>query len=464
MRDLGDDLNRLEVPEHRSGFWAELDDEMRTTPTVPSRPPRSTPRRWMALAAATATVAAFAFLPGLLTGGGDVADDPGDLAPPSSTAPTTTVAPSTTVTDPGPTQAGNPPWGAGSLTQEQVPALFAAVWQKAENRAWCSALAPNSATPVAEPREAYFGGGWAVAYDRADGPGRNADGSYCADCGRSAYGIAGVGLAADVELVRSRPEVRTYSDGSIVAVYPEGLDPSSGFLLADLVLPGEGCLYQAWSALGRDHLEGLLAQLRKVEGLQAATITQRTDADTKRIEGGAPPWDAPHIDAPGLLAVAFGRSLDSTEIPVLGFAEVGPGLDSAVLRPAAIGNWGVGWDNPDGPGHDSLNYPCADCGRGAIGIGGFGPYDPAGAGEWARPALAEITWDDGSLAIITWRIGDLRLPESLVLYPDPKTGEMIPDGVQAMIYIPNAGIYQVWSHFGYDHLLSLIEALRFVER
>ena len=254
------------------------------------------------------------------------------------------------------------------------------------------------------------------------------------------------------------------SDGSLVAIYPEGFDPGSGFLLADIVVPGEGCFYQAWSALGRDHLEGLIAQLRKVEGLRAPTVTPRTDADTKIIDGGDPPWDAPAVAAADLVAVAFDRSLDGQTVPVMAFADVGVALASATVRPAAIGNWGAAWDHPTGLGHDAGNYPCANCGRGVIGIGGFGPYEPDGPGPWARPALAKITWDDGSQAVITWRIGDLRLPESQVVFPDPETGELVPDGVQAMVYIPNAGTYQVWSHLGYDHLLSLLEAMRFVQK
>lgn len=467
MRDLGDDLNRLEVPEHRSGFWSELDEQMAGVRRSAPRTATLRGRRWMAVAAAAVTVAAFAILPGLLTGGEEVGGDGvGDTSTTTAPAESTTTAEATTTTfvDTGPTQAGSPPWGATKLTRDQVPAVFVDVWTAAENQTWCSALAPNSPTPPAEPRRAIFSGGWAVAFDRAEGPGRNADGSICADCGRSAYGIAGVGLAADRDLLLGRPEVREYSDGSLVAIYPEGFDESSAFLLADIVLPDQGCLYQAWSSLGRDHLEGFLAQLRRVDGLEAAALVPRTAADTVREERGTPPWAASRISAEDVLAVAFERSLDTNPVPVMAFTDLGPGLERAQLRPAALGNWGVAWDNPDGPGHDGLNYPCADCGRGVIGIGAFGPYDPEGPGDWADPALMEITWEDGSLAVITWRIGDLRLPADQVVFPDPATGELVPDGVQATLYIPNGGTYQLWSHLGLDHLLLLLENLRFAER
>ncbi len=465
MKDLHDDLIALPAPDHRAGFWSDLSDDL----ALPQRPaerrkvrtPNIRSRRRLALVAALATIAAFSFLPGMLTGENGDSQTGGDLTPPASS---TTTSPPTTVVDTTTPGEASAPWDTAPMTANAVADLYAVLWRKAENKAWCSVLAPDEPTPPAAERAADFGGGWGVAYDRTDGPGRNPDGSYCANCGRSAYGIAGVGIGADETQIRSKGEVQEFADGSIVAYYPEGFDPASELMLADIALPSEGCVYQAWSMLGRDHLKGFVSRLRRVEGLQADPVVRRTAADTILIDGGTPPWDAPSISDPDLLAVAFARSLDAEATEVIGFADPGPGLESATVRAAAIGNWGVAWDNPSGLGHDSGNYPCANCGRGVIGIGSIGPYDPQGPGLWADPALAKITWNEGSLAVITWRIGDLQLPTDQVAYPDAVTGEMVPDGIQATVYIPGAGTYQVWSHLGYDHLLSLIDAMRFVQR
>ena len=61
---------------------------------------------------------------------------------------------------------GDAPWAGAPLSQADVPEVLAEQWKIAENRLWCSALAPADLGPQgtqAVPRAANFGGGWAVA-------------------------------------------------------------------------------------------------------------------------------------------------------------------------------------------------------------------------------------------------------------------------------------------------------------
>ena len=142
-------------------------------------------------------------------------------------------------------------------------------------------------------------------------------------------------------------------------------------------------------------------------------------------------------------------------VPLMGFAEVD---DAWEARGAAIGAWGVGFDAPSGPGHDGMNQPCAECGRGVVGIGA--PDPSFGHPEPPQTPLAEISWDDGSTAWISYRILDPRLPIDAALMPS-SDGQLLPDGLQATLVI-DGDVYQVWSHLGLDHLISLLTQLRYV--
>lgn len=159
---------------------------------------------------------------------------------------------------PEPSQAGPDPrtppaapWSAPALAASSVPAVYVAVWRDADNRATCAPIA--FATPVqgaqATPRAATFSGGWAVAWDL---PGQ-----------RSAFGIAGTGARADEPSYDEWPHRRTWADGSSAGWGPEGgTGPKQ---LAYLRIAGQDCLYNVWSALGREHLEALLGEIRFVE-------------------------------------------------------------------------------------------------------------------------------------------------------------------------------------------------------
>ena len=149
-----------------------------------------------------------------------------------------------------------PPWAGAPLPAASVPAAYAAEWRKAANRATCAPIAPIAPiAPVstepyaaARPRAATFSGGWAVAYDLPDR--------------RSAFGVAGAGVSAEGPSYSAWPHRIRWADGSTAEYGPEGgTGPNQ---LAYLRIPGQGCLYNVWSALGREHLEQLLAALRFV--------------------------------------------------------------------------------------------------------------------------------------------------------------------------------------------------------
>lgn len=149
--------------------------------------------------------------------------------------------------------------------------VILAEWRKAENRRACAPIGfPRPASGGGQPRRAYFGGGWAAAFDRAGL--------------RSAFGVAGVGLLPGdddpfehrrAELMRQWPYGRGVPGlgrGAFAGYGIEGAKPLAEAdgdgrglnLLAYVRVPGQRCLYNVWSKLGRRHLEGLLDTLRPV--------------------------------------------------------------------------------------------------------------------------------------------------------------------------------------------------------
>lgn len=142
------------------------------------------------------------------------------------------------------------PWALPALATAQVPRLYLEQWRRAENRTTCALVAPGSlgVGEGAVPRAATFSGGWAVAYDQPDL--------------RSAFGVAGTGAPAAEPSYDEWPFSRRWADGSSAGYGPEG--GSGPNQLAYLRIAGQGCLYNVWSRLGREHLEHLLQQLRFV--------------------------------------------------------------------------------------------------------------------------------------------------------------------------------------------------------
>jgi len=139
-----------------------------------------------------------------------------------------------------------------------VPAVLLSEWRQAENRATCAALAPQTLGDHqdAQPRAVYFSGGWAIAYDKPGLPGRNPDGTFCLNCGRGAFGIAGTGVNVEPQDIQRWLQRRVWADGSTAGYGPTGGEGPD--YLAYVQVKGQRCLYNIWSFLGQDHLESLL--------------------------------------------------------------------------------------------------------------------------------------------------------------------------------------------------------------
>jgi hypothetical protein len=147
-----------------------------------------------------------------------------------------------------------PAWGGARIAAANAPTVAVQAWSRAPNRDRCALLVPATlaAGEGARPRAARERGGWRVSWDQ---PGR-----------RDVFGIAGT--AAEVAASEAPGLVlhREWSDGSR-AVY--GRQATEGDLyVAQLQVEGQGCVYQLWSHLGRDHLEHLLEHLQRVENAQ----------------------------------------------------------------------------------------------------------------------------------------------------------------------------------------------------
>jgi hypothetical protein len=141
------------------------------------------------------------------------------------------------------------PWREAALSRTEIAPAYGTAWNAAANRATCALVAFSNSGLIANAtaRIATFSGGWAVAYDRADL--------------RSAFGIAGSGSLASDSTYRWSSNI-TWADGSTATYGPEGgTGPNQ---LAYLRINGQGCLYNVWSRLGREHLEGLLNSIRLV--------------------------------------------------------------------------------------------------------------------------------------------------------------------------------------------------------
>lgn len=148
-----------------------------------------------------------------------------------------------------------PPPGASLITAE---------WRKADNRATCAPLAFGPAADKGGiPRRAFFGGGWAVAFDLPER--------------RSAYGIAGAGVLTKsrAELSEQWPYTATpprLPAGSFAGYgisgaesYPFDIPKGEGLNSGAYVrVEGQGCLYNLWSWLGRDHLEEMISTLEEL--------------------------------------------------------------------------------------------------------------------------------------------------------------------------------------------------------
>jgi hypothetical protein len=159
-----------------------------------------------------------------------------------------------------------PPWSLPKLPASAAPAVVGE-WKKAENRSSCAALAfaeTGDATAGAVPRRANFSGGWAVAWDKKGLPGTAPSGNSCATCGRSVFGVAGAGVEAEGTNFDLWENQLHFTDGSQVGYGKQKYASGAGSYLAYVAVAGQGCLYNVWTELGKEHMELLLHNLRFV--------------------------------------------------------------------------------------------------------------------------------------------------------------------------------------------------------
>ncbi|MDH3731154.1 MAG: hypothetical protein OES13_08540 [Acidimicrobiia bacterium] len=380
---------------------------------------------------------------------GDVGESaaPSETTVPTATTTATTQSPtvSSTTTIAVPISTDSSPWGSTPLAADEVPETLKAQWEQSDVKGFCSALFPSTPLPEdATIRAANFSGGWAVAWDMPDGPGRFGSGEYCEDCGRGAFGIAGAFGPADGDETEVWDQQLQWPDGSKAGFGFEGLgDGSQGEPhLMYLLVKGEGCLYNMWSFLGEDHLLGLLDSLRFAEELRGEpTLWGNERPLPEVVELGTPAWvsEAPltEADISDLYILEWeGEAQGPASCPMLAYADLGAEATDATIRRAnSEGEMLLAWDRPTGPGHDASSDACSDCGRGVVGLGTF-----LGGQRGDEPITHR--WSDGSEAAAF----DGFYGTEVFLQPD---------GFSCT--------YWMWSHLGPDHVDYLLTQLRRVE-
>ena len=157
---------------------------------------------------------------------------------------------------------GEPAWvSQDPLTESDISELYLLEWEG-------EAGAPNSCPLLAFKnlgdvqidgvvRRADSSGEMLLAWDRTFGPGHNGFSQPCQDCGR---GVVGLGTFQFSQIF-DREITHEWSDGSKAAAF-------ESFYGTELHLQPAGfdCIYWMWSHLGREHVDYLLTQLRRVEG------------------------------------------------------------------------------------------------------------------------------------------------------------------------------------------------------
>ena len=244
------------------------------------------------------------------------------------------------------------------------------------------------------------------------------------------------------------PAVVAYGD-QIVGYGGEGFDDTASKRMAEFSIAGQLCAYQVWSELGDEHLLELVDSLRLVDGLQAEPIEAAPPSEP--IDLGQAPWTVP--------AVTYPSGWPTPPQEILAFIPTEGIPEGSSIRTANESAFALTWDRSSGPGHDTLNFPCADCGRGVIGVSmGFGE-PPVDAGR-----SPDYRWDDGSVGYLRTRVGVEGVPVDRVRFVDRSTGELLEDGLRLDIYIPHlSAAASVWSHLGMESLLEVVGGLRLAD-
>jgi hypothetical protein len=158
---------------------------------------------------------------------------------------------------------GEPPWASPPLSRSAVP--------EEAYLEWAGELGAPDTCPLlfftdlgdaagATIRRATNEGEMLVAWDLPSGPGHDTTGEPCENCGR---GVIGLGTFQGTHRA-DLPVAYEWTDGSTARTWAQ---PFSFGIEAFVTVEGFECTYWAWSHLGREHLEFLLSQLRRVEGL-----------------------------------------------------------------------------------------------------------------------------------------------------------------------------------------------------
>jgi hypothetical protein len=355
------------------------------------------------------------------------------------------------------------PWSVPPLPSEAAPSFLADQWNQAANKGSCGALYPADANDLAADavvRSAdLVEGGWAVTWDRPAGPGQDEDGVYCENCGRGAFGIAGTD--APRESLAAFRERLEWSDGSVAGYGLQDLSEPGAPHLASISIPGQGCTYRAWSFLGEDHLLALLDELRFVEGMLAKVL----DAPEEAVVAlGPAPWlRAPVGEAAvpdPLLAEWTEEVLRPRTCPLLAPVALGPGDSATARRAENAAEMLAAWDLPNGPGRYSTGNYCANCGRGAFGIGTITRSNDASLG-FERFSVTH-TWDDGAeLRIVSEATEFFNIAPDRAEFTDPETEEPVAAPFNGYLLIPGLGCgYRLWSFLGVDYLVHLVQSLR----
>ena len=157
---------------------------------------------------------------------------------------------------------GEPAWVSQEpLTASDISELYLLEWEgEAGAPDSCPLLAFANLGDVqidGVVRRADSSGEMLLAWDRTFGPGHNGFSQPCQDCGR---GVVGLGTFQFSQIF-DREITHEWSDGSKAAAF-------EGFYGTELHLQPTGfdCIYWMWSHLGREHVDYLLTQLRRVEG------------------------------------------------------------------------------------------------------------------------------------------------------------------------------------------------------
>ena len=141
-----------------------------------------------------------------------------------------------------------PPPAIARLAAGSVPRVLLAEWRKADNRGGCAPVwLDDVAVADKQIRARYFGGGWGVTVRN---PRR--------------WGVAGAGVIASPADV-ARWKLQRQTAAGVRAGYGlEGFTMGPDWV-AYVIVPGQTCLYNLWSSLGRQHLESLIDHLRIVD-------------------------------------------------------------------------------------------------------------------------------------------------------------------------------------------------------